>query len=1651
MRAASPLLFLVLITAARGQSALDGFDPNANGPVRVVVVQPDGKILLGGDFTSVLDVARNHIARLNPDGTLDVAFNPKASSSVVSIAVQADGKILVGGFFNGLNSVSGLSRNYIARLDATTGLADSFNPSANNIVYAIAVQADGKILAGGTFTTIGGSARNRIARLDAATGLVDSFNPNANGDVNSLTLQPDGKILVGGTFFGTNSIGGQTRNRIARLDATTGLADSFDPDSNNFVTSIAVQADGKIVVGGNFSSIGGQTRWRIARVDATTGLADSFDPHATNTTSPTANGTVQSVVVQADGKVLASGYFTGIGGQTRNRIARLDPVTGLADSFDPSADDAIYSVAVQADGKIVAGGFFTNIGGQSRNHIARLETDGRLDQTLDLGTDVFVQATAVQPDGKILIGGGFSWILGLPRHNIARLNSDGTVDQAFNPDSSDQVASIVVQADGKILVGGGFSHIGGQARLGFARLDPTNGLADSFDAHVGGGGVHSIVLQTDGKILTSGSFSSIGGQPRHNIARLDPTTGLADSFDPNANYHVDTIAVQADGKVLVGGWFEIIGGEPRSRMARLDPVSGAVDSFDPNALGLASFGVDTIVVQPDGKILVGGGFTGIGGRFCNYIGRLDPTTGLADSFDPNGGGPVYSIAWQADGKILTSGVFNRIGGQTRNRIARLDGTTGMADSFDPNVTSFNSIVHSIALQADGKILAGGDFTAIGGLTRTGFARLSNDSAATQELAVTRNAINWTLGGSSPRFTRVTFEYSTDNQNYIFLGNGTVSGSNWFLPGLNFSTGQNFYVRARGHYRSGYRNNSESITESVRNAFLAVPTGTPSPTPVPTLTVVPTPTATPTPAPTPTPVPSPTPPPTPTPNPGCTDDTWTATSTINAPASRSSHTAVWTGSEMIVWGGTPDGGLHFFNTGGRYNPSTDTWTATSTTNAPSARGGQTAIWTGSEMIVWGGSSGASGAPLNTGAKYNPSTDSWTPISTTNAPSARGVHTAVWTGSEMIVWGGYYSSALNTGGRYNPTTDTWIATNIYNAPARENHTAVWTGSEMIVWGGDNIVNKLDTGGRYNSGTDSWVATNIINRPTKRTSHTGVWTGSKMVVWGGWSGENLLNTGGIYDPGTNSWAASSVTGAPSTRYLHTAVWTGGEMIVWGGAGGPYLNTGGRYNPGTNNWTATSTINAPSGRDYFTTVWTGGEMIVWGGEAGNPSTNMNTGGRYCAQPPPATTPSPTPTLTPSPTPVPPTPSPTPTATATATPTVTATATASATATPTGTAAPTASVTATAIATATASATATAPVAPSPTSSPTPPATATATAVPTASATATVATTPPPSPTPSATSTPTVTATPTSTPTGTAAASAAATASATATVPPAATPSPTPIATPSAAPTPSPVSQAVNLSTRMRVQTGDNVGIGGFIITGTAPKHVLLRAIGPSLAQFGVPNVLADPVLELHGPGAFVTITNDNWRDEPAQEAAILATGIPPTNNFEAAIDVTLNPGAYTAVVKGNQDTSGVALFEIYDLNPGVSAQLANLSTRAFADAGDNMLIAGFMLGGNSGDDRIVVRGIGPSLIAVGISNALTDPTLELRDGNGALLASNDNWQDNPTQAAELTAAGLAPTNNLESGIAATLQPGLYTALLSGANNGTGVGLVEVYDRGAP
>jgi pectin methylesterase-like acyl-CoA thioesterase len=257
--------------------------------------------------------------------------------------------------------------------------------------------------------------------------------------------------------------------------------------------------------------------------------------------------------------------------------------------------------------------------------------------------------------------------------------------------------------------------------------------------------------------------------------------------------------------------------------------------------------------------------------------------------------------------------------------------------------------------------------------------------------------------------------------------------------------------------------------------------------------------------------------------------------------------------------------------------------------------------------------------------------------------------------------------------------------------------------------------------------------------------------------------------------------------------------------------------------------------------------------------------------------------------------------------------------------------------------------------------------------------------------------------------------------------------------------SQALNISTRLKARTGDNVLIAGFILAGNGPRQVLLRAIGPSLTRAGIAGALEDPVLELRAADGTRIAMNDSWRS--TQETAIIDTGLAPSDDREAAILTTLAPGSYTAVVQGQSAANGVAVAEVYDLSESGSGELANISTRGFIDRGEEVMIAGFILAGGSGGSKVMVRGIGPSLAAAGINQPLADPTLELHDGNGVAIAFNDNWRD--TQQNDIQTTGIPPTNDREAAIVASLPPGPYTAILAGRDGGSGIGLVEVYKLG--
>ena len=308
--------------------------------------------------------------------------------------------------------------------------------------------------------------------------------------------------------------------------------------------------------------------------------------------------------------------------------------------------------------------------------------------------------------------------------------------------------------------------------------------------------------------------------------------------------------------------------------------------------------------------------------------------------------------------------------------------------------------------------------------------------------------------------------------------------------------------------------------------------------------------------------------------------WTGpTSTVGAPPT---GCGAWIGDRMMIWTGDASVPATF------YDPVSDTWSgAASTVGAPSSRTPTTAVWTGTELIIWGGLT-STNVPLDTGSRYNPATDTWTPMSTVGAPLARFSHVAVWTGSRMIVWGGEQPGFQykNTGGIYDPATDTWTgATTTVNAPSPRGHlAAVWTGTRMLVWGGENP-SKFATGYYYDPVSDAWTGTTTLTgAPSARSHMPGVWTGRELIIWGGGTGGPHLNDGNRYIPEMDVWThALPLAGAPAGRASFVGTWTGSEMIVWGGEiNGPLTNTGGRYRPpipAIGSHTATVTITPDQG----------------------------------------------------------------------------------------------------------------------------------------------------------------------------------------------------------------------------------------------------------------------------------------------------------------------------------------------------------------------------------------------------------------------------------------------------------------------------------------
>lgn len=778
-RAATVLATLAAsIGSVLAQAPTDGFAPDVDGNVFAVATQSDGKIIVGGQFSTINSSNRRNLARLNPDGSVDNSFNPSANGPVRAIVIQPDGQIVIGGDFTSLQpggSGAATTRLRAARLNENGTIDARFNPSLGGErqpqVHALLLQPDGRIIIGGSFTTAqpGGTGatatRQRLARFNADGSLDASFDPGPNGMVLALALHTDGRILVGGGFTGFQRAGQSDltgRSRIARLNRDGTVDASFDANANNAVTTIAVQRDGRILLGGQFTTlhpIGDEnpsSRARLGRLLADGTLDYDF--------VATVNGPVARIAVQPDGAILVGGTFNtawGRGGASagRNNIARFFPDGSVDPNFSPNVNSQVAAIAFQPDGKIVLGGYFTRVQargattGLVRNRLARFAADGSLDTAFALDPGGRVLASAVQSDGKILIAGSFRNVGGATRNYFARLNADGSLDTAYNPDFNDRVYTIAVQSDGKAVVGGAFTTAGGETRNHIARLN-TNGSVDSSFTPSIDGTVGVILIQSDGRILAGGTFTTVtatgdtASTLRTNLLRLNANGSLDTGFNPGPNSSVAAMALQSDGKIVLGGAFSVLtptSGSPTGRnfFARING-DGTVDApFAPALNGRVS----AIVVQPDGKIVVAGAFTGVVSSGAsesvvrNRIARFNGDGTLDTAFNPNPNDNVLALALQPDGKLIIGGAFTTLQPNDapdwtlRKYAARLnaDGTVDSSFNLDINEAAGNR-VDSLRL-ADGRLLIGGSFASFhpagtpARIDRPTFARINTTSGA----------------------------------------------------------------------------------------------------------------------------------------------------------------------------------------------------------------------------------------------------------------------------------------------------------------------------------------------------------------------------------------------------------------------------------------------------------------------------------------------------------------------------------------------------------------------------------------------------------------------------------------------------------------------------------------------------------------------------------------------------------------------------------------------------------------------------------------------------------------------------------------------------------------------------------------------------------
>lgn len=603
--------------------------------VQIVAVQPDGKIIVNGTFTTVGGVPRNQLARLNADGSLDLSFEVGSgltSGFVNKGLVQADGKILLVGKFISYNDTA---RNGIARINTDGSLDTSFVPGipgTYNEIFDLSLTADGKIYVGGDI-----AYSNTLYRLNAAGSLDASFNTGRvsssnNGRIYAVLAQPDGKVLIGGDFDGffINGTTLKIRHGLFRFNSDGSVDNAFTAQADDGgVRALRLQADGKILVGGSFSELNGTTRGGIGRLNLDGSRDNSFAGFFGSFT------TISFFLLLPDGKIYVGGNFDALGTSFKRFFVRLNADGTVDNTFtlDARVDNPVYSAAVQPDGKIVLGGYTgDNYSRTLSKGVWRINSDGSLDTGFDTQIAALesVGTIALQTDGKILIGGGMTAVNGVFRTRIARLNTDGSLDNSFNPTPGSPgvyVNKIVVQPDGNILVGGNFGSVNGSPIANIVRLKPDGNVDPTFKIGNGASGtVGAFSITAAGKIYVGGSFSAINGVSRNSLVRLNSDGTVDNSFKAVRIFSgVGSIVQMPNGKILISGTVStLIDAAPRERIIRL-LEDGSVDySFDVGKITnmYSTAGVYQLALQPDGKILAAGYFDAVNGNIRWGLARL---------------------------------------------------------------------------------------------------------------------------------------------------------------------------------------------------------------------------------------------------------------------------------------------------------------------------------------------------------------------------------------------------------------------------------------------------------------------------------------------------------------------------------------------------------------------------------------------------------------------------------------------------------------------------------------------------------------------------------------------------------------------------------------------------------------------------------------------------------------------------------------------------------------------------------------------------------------------------------------------------------------------------------------------------------------------